>query len=218
MDGVHDLGGKQGFGAIDVDEGVENFHEDWEARSRCAINAMGMRKEWNIDWFRHVREMTDPVDYLSRPYYDSWVQSYCAMMVDSGVATVEELASGKSTFKPEGVSAPMRPEDVDPIKLGTRDFTLPLDSTPIFSTGDRVRTNADGVSGHTRLPGYARGRVGVIEDYHGAHIFPDKAAHGEHVAEHLYTVTFALGDLFAESKGSNDRVAINLWESYLAAV
>jgi len=218
MDGVHDLGGKQGFGAIDVDEEVENFHEDWEARARCAINAMGMRPEWNIDWFRHVREMTDPVDYLSRPYYDSWVQSYCAMMVDSGVATVDELVSGKSTFAPEGVSAPMRPEEVDPVVIGTRDFTRPVDSAAKFSIGDRVRTNANGVSGHTRLPAYARGRVGVIEDHHDAHVFPDKAAHGEHVAEHLYTVSFELGELFAESKGSRDRVALNLWESYLAAV
>jgi len=218
MDGVHDLGGKQGFGSIDVEEGVVSFHEEWEARARCAINAMGRRDEWNIDWFRHVRELIDPVDYLSRPYYDSWVQAYSAMLVDSGIATVEELVSGKSNFTPEDASVPMTPEEVDPVEIGKRDFTLPVDDAPVFSVGDRVRTNADGVSGHTRLPAYARGRIGIIENHHQGHIFPDKAAHGEHVGEHLYTVSFALGDLFSESEGSKDRVALNLWESYLAAV
>jgi len=217
MDGIHDLGGRQGFGPIDVDEPEEQWHAQWEARTRCAINSMGKADlpAWNIDWFRHVREMMDPVHYLSRPYYDQWLQAYAAMMVHDGVATVEEIATGKSTFKPEGLSEPMRPEDVTSTVLGIRDFVRKIDQPPRYAAGDSIRTNEHGAQGHTRLPAYARGKTGVIEDLHDAHIFPDRAAFGEEVSEHLYTVSFALGDLFAESKGSKDRVALNLWESYL---
>jgi nitrile hydratase subunit beta len=32
MDGIHDLGGRQGFGPVDVDEPEEVFHEAWEGR------------------------------------------------------------------------------------------------------------------------------------------------------------------------------------------
>lgn len=215
MDGIHDLGGRHGFGAIDVNEKEEQFHEPWEARTRCMIVSMATRPEWHIDWFRHVREMIDPVDYLSRPYFDQWLQSYCAMMIDSGVATLDELKTGKSASTPAGMPEPMRPKEVDPVKLGIRDFERPVSHDPKYQKGDQVVTDTNGVAGHTRLPAYARGRVGVIEDYHGAHIFPDKTAHGIEASDHLYTVSFALGDLFAESSGSKDRVALNLWEPYL---
>ena len=32
MDGVHDIGGRQGFGPIAVDENEEPFHAPWEGR------------------------------------------------------------------------------------------------------------------------------------------------------------------------------------------
>ena len=66
MDGPHDLGGKEGFGPIDVDEEEVPFHHAWEGRmwglAKCTC-----APDWTIDWWRHVRELTDPVDYLSRP-------------------------------------------------------------------------------------------------------------------------------------------------------
>jgi len=131
---------------------------------------------------------------------------------------MDELVSGKSTSKAEGIRAPQTVDDVSTLTLGTRDFTREMDKAAKFSIGDAVKTNADGVLGHTRLPAYARGRTGVIEDLHGGHVFPDKAAHGEDVGEHLYTVTFAMGDVFPEHAGSEDCIALNLWESYLERV
>ena len=52
MDGIHDLGGRQGFGAIDVNEPEEQFHEPWEERVRGIVNAMSRPPDWNLDWFR----------------------------------------------------------------------------------------------------------------------------------------------------------------------
>ncbi len=71
MDGPHDLGGKQGYGPIEVNEPDVAFHHDWEGRMWGLARSAGAPGV-TIDWWRHVRELIDPVDYLSRPYFDSW--------------------------------------------------------------------------------------------------------------------------------------------------
>ena len=215
MDGIHDLGGRQGFGPVEVDDSDEQFHAEWEARVRAMVNAMSRAPDWNIDWFRHCRELIDPVDYLERPYFDQWLQTYGAMMVNSGVATVEELASGKAASRPEGLSAPMSAEQARSISLGARRFDAPLDAPPRFSPGDRVRTLHHGIPTHTRLPGYARGRSARVERHHGAHVVPDDNALGRKHHEHLYTVSFEAQELWPEAKGRRDVVLLNLWERYL---
>lgn len=217
MDGIHDLGGRQGFGAVATDEKEEPFHEPWEGRVRGIVNSMGQPSDWNIDWFRHCRELIDPVDYLTRPYFDQWVQAYSAMLVNSGLATVDEIASGKSVGPVGGVSSPMTAGEVATASTGAVRFDRETGTPPRFAVGDRVRANALGATGHTRLPGYVRGHPGVIEDYHGAHLLPDAHAHahGEDRAEALYTVGFDAAELWPEAAGSRDRVYLNLWESYL---
>src|SRR5438093_4869603 len=42
-----------------------------------------------------------------------------------------------------------------------------------FKVGDRVRTRNVHPPGHTRLPGYARFKAGVVESVHGPHLLPD---------------------------------------------
>ena len=214
MDGIHDLGGREGFGAIDVDELEDPFHEPWEARVRGIVNAISRPSDWSIDWFRHCRELIDPTDYLTRPYFDQWLQTYAAMMVNSGVATVEEVASGQSKSSAADLPPPMTAGDVGKKKAG-KSFEREIDAPAVFALGDSVRVKSHGVPGHTRLPAYARGRRGRIEAYHGAHIFPDANAHGEDRAEPLYTVGFDAAELWPEAEGRRERVFLNMWESYL---
>ena len=156
MDGTHDLGGRQGFGAADVDEPEEAFHEPWEGRVLGMVRAMSRPADWSIDWFRHCRELIEPTDYLTRPYYDQWLQTYAAMMVNSGVATVEELASGKAKTPVSGLPPPMTASDVDEAKRAHRSFEREIGEPPVFAVGDEVRVKSHGVPGHTRLPAYAR--------------------------------------------------------------
>ena len=40
MDGIHDLGGRDGFGAVETDEPEEQFHHPWEGRVRGMDNAL----------------------------------------------------------------------------------------------------------------------------------------------------------------------------------
>ncbi|MCW2697400.1 MAG: Cobalt-containing nitrile hydratase subunit beta, partial [Modestobacter sp.] len=45
--------------------------------------------------------------------------------------------------------------------------------TERFAPGDRVRTRATDPAGHTRLPRYARGAVGVLVEQAGRHPLAD---------------------------------------------
>jgi nitrile hydratase len=214
MDGIHDLGGRQGFGPIDAREAEEPFHAPWEARVLGMVRAMSRVPDWSIDWFRHCRELIDPVDYLSRPYYDQWLQTYAAMMVNSGVATVDEVACGKASGVARGLPPAMAPAAVQAAKRAVVRFDR-AGGRPGFAVGDAVRAKAHGVPGHTRLPAYARGRRGRIAASHGAHVLPDANAGGEPRAEPLYTVAFDAVELWPEAEGRRDRVFLDLWESYL---
>jgi len=82
--------------------------------------------------------------------------------------------------------------------------------------GDRRRTRNHQPAGHTRLPGYARGRVGVVTAVHGAHVFPDHHAHSpEEDPKPLYTVQFDAGELYGADADPTLTVSIEAWEPYL---
>ncbi len=216
MDGIHDLGGKEGFGKIDVNEPEEAFHAEWEGRMLGIVRAMTRAGDWSLDWFRHCRELIEPADYLSRPYYDQWMQTYAAMMVNSGVASVREIATGKADAPADPEARPADRADVLRSKTAVGTYDRPYDKAPLFMTGDRVRTIRHGHPGHTRLPAYARNAVGIVHAYRGAHILPDvSSSRHEEVAQPLYTIAFEAKDLWGEESREGDRVYIDLWESYL---
>ncbi len=215
MDGIHDLGGREGFGPIDVNEKQEPFHAPWEARLVGIVRAISRPGDWNIDWFRHCRELIGPADYLTRAYFDQWLMTYAAMMVNSGMATAEELANGRSNSTPPGFSEPMAPDAVAAAKKTVLNFKREARADPRFVVGQGVKTLNHGHSGHTRLPAYARGRPGTIESYHGFHVLPDANAALTPRAEPLYTVAFDSAALWPDAPASRGFVYLDLWESYL---
>jgi hypothetical protein len=85
--------------------------------------------------------------------------------------------------------------------------------TDRFAPGDLVRTRSTDPAGHTRLPGYARGAVGVVLEPAGVHPLADDRARGvAGAAQVVYHVRFAATDLF----GAGDHtVTVELWEDYL---
>ena len=90
---------------------------------------------------------------------------------------------------------------------------------PVFAVGEHVRTRNHQPSGHTRLPSYARGQVGVITAIHGSHVYPDSNARFEGEAPcPLYTVRFAARDLYGEEADPTLSVSIEAWEPYLERV
>lgn len=215
MDGIHDLGGREGFGSIAGKEDERPFHADWETRAFGLAQAAAGDNDWSIDWFRHCRELIVPADYLTRSYFDQWLLTLAAQMIDSGYITLAELKSAVSAFIPRPGYPPETAEEARAYAKNPRSYATTVKSSPFFATGDFVRGKMSGHSGHTRLPGYVRGRRGTVFAHHGGHVFPDDSARGEQTAEHLYTVGFAASELWPEAKDRPDRVFVDLWESYL---
>ena len=212
---VHDMGGLPGQGRVVMDEDEKPFHAAWEARMWGINEALEGDPGWTIDWWRHVRELITPEDYLTRPYLDQWMQVYAAMMVDSGLASVGDIASGKAQGPGPAFHPPMRAGDVAKAARRATDFRRPATKAPLFAAGDKVRARTIGGIAHTRLPAYAMGKPGIVQALHGNHLLPDAGALGRELAEPLYTIAFAAADLWPEGQGKHDRVFVDLWESYL---
>ena len=217
MDGIHDLGGKQGYGKVDRSHEDEPFHGDHDARAYGLSVSLRAERPYPIDWFRHVRELIDPVDYLTRPYFDSWLQTSLALAIDRGVLDIDEVTGAKPPGPNQTDVKPLSPDDVKKMAITPPNFERESDAVPNFSVGEKIRTAVLGHSGHTRLPAYARNAEGVIYSSSGVHPLPDAEARGEDHAEHLYTIAFRAADLFPEVT-NDDLIYLDLWESYLAAV
>lgn len=213
MDGIHDLGGKQGFGAIDVDEPEEAFHQPLDGVG-WTINQTTRAPGLSIDWWRFIRENTPPVDYLSRPYFDQWAMTQLIALIDNDQISLDEVLTGK--IKPVARPAQtMSKTDVFAVtaRAAVR-FDRASQKKPLYSPGDKIKTRDFSVSGHTRLPAYARGKRGRVIAHHGAHLFPDDCAAGIENVEHLYSVRFSADELWPADVKQNSAVYLDLWEPY----
>lgn len=213
MDGVHDLGGKQGFGPVDVIGGDVIFHHDWERRM-WALARAGILRDITIDWFRHSVERMVPADYLSYAYLQKWATTYLMIWIDQGLVTIDEVRAGHADNRAD--PAPAIPlADLLERQRGTDfSFERPAAQPPAHTVGDRVHTRHHTTAPHSRLPAYARDRTGIVVAHHGAHLLPDKGALGVHEAEHLYTVEFTAPELWDSAADPRDTVTLDLWESY----
>jgi nitrile hydratase len=221
MDTVHDIGGRQGFGPVrwQKDHDDKAFHEEWQARAWAMCMCMfagwrGKPEVWTLDWFRHVRERIDPIDYLTRNYYDQWVQSLAATLIANGTIRLEELVPGPASRQTPPIADENTRNSGGTSEQSATDRNE-LGGDPAFSVGQRVRTKMSIAAFHTRLPAYVRGRIGVIESYHGSQPLADAAARGEIRLEPLYTVAFEATSLWPEAQARQERVFVDAWESYL---
>jgi nitrile hydratase len=222
MDGVHDLGGMQGFGPVEREENEPTFHAAWEAVVLAMQHAGRARGLFNIDEFRHGIERMAPAHYLRATYYEKWLEGITRLLVEKGLVGAEELATRQVLFEgnPDAPAAAARsgppPTRGASNPRWAQDFIRETGATPRFAPGDPVRTREMHPHGHTRLPRYARGRRGVIHLCHGIHVFPDTNAHGRgEQPQPLYSVRFDARELWGESAEPNQVVHIDLWESYL---
>jgi nitrile hydratase len=138
---------------------------------------------------------------------------------ESGLVTRAELESGRPTPGSVKAVTALTADQVAPMLARGRSFGRPVNAPPRFTIGQRVRSRKINPTGHTRLPRYARGNVGVIDRLHGAHVFPDSNAHfrGER-PQHLYSVRFSARELWGETAAAHDAVYLDLWEDYLDPV
>jgi nitrile hydratase len=216
MNGAHDMGGMHGFGPVQPEADEPVFHARWERRVFALRMLVGGWRKWNIDAGRHSIERIPPADYLRWSYYEKWLESLVLLTREHGLLSAREIATGRADPARPRQTPPIKAADVPPMLARGGPSARDVPCNPRFGPGDRVRARNIHPTGHTRLPRYARGRVGIVERHHGPHVLPDSNAHflGEQ-PQVLYTVRFAARELWGDEAPPADAVFIDLWESYL---
>jgi nitrile hydratase beta subunit len=206
MNGIHDMGGMDGFGRVEHGEPDESapFHSDWEARAFALVNSVLGRTGANADEFRHAIERIAPARYLASGYYERWLHAAQTILIERGIlsqAEIERAGTGVAAIPAAQVGA-AKPRAKNPRAK--------------FRAGQRVRARNINPAGHTRLPRYVRGKTGVIRGDRGVYIFPDTSAHhaGE-ARQHVYNVAFTAQEVFGPAAHARDQIVIDLWEDYL---
>lgn len=216
MNGPHDMGGFSGFGPVkpEVDEPV--WHAAWEPRAFALVLAMGMTGSWNIDEARHARERLPALQYWRSSYYEMRHYALLLQLIELGLVAAVEEEQGGMREPPLPVKRVAKAEMIPAILAAGGPADRPSNLPRGFKPGDKVRTRNINPEGHTRLPRYARGKIGEIDLVHGTHVFPDSNAHGQgENPQWLYTVRFSARELWG--KDTKDSVCIDLWEPYLEA-
>jgi nitrile hydratase subunit beta len=216
MNGVHDMGGMDGFGKVEPEPNEPLFHAEWESRVLAMVRAMGAAGAFNIDMSRFYRETLPPDLYLASSYYKKWLLGLEDLLIDKGFVDPEEITMGHAL-------EPARPlkrgkftvADVERIMVRGQ-FERAAQAAAKFKPGDRVRARNMHPATHTRLPRYARGHAGTVERVHGCHVFPDSAAEeaGEN-PQWLYTVVFEGTELWGADTDPTLKVSIDAFEPYL---
>jgi nitrile hydratase len=216
MNGAADMGGMHGFGPVKPEANEPVFHAGWEKKAFGLNMAIGVGDVWNLDAFRFERESIPPPQYLNASYYGLWVVTLENMMLKYGVATPEEIAAGHAIAPVTKAAKPVTAAQVANMVRCGSPYDRPAPAPALFKVGDRVRTRNMHPATHTRLPRYARHRVGEIVRIVGCHVFPDSNAINAGEDPHwLYTVRFDGRELWGKDSDPTVRVCIEAWEPYL---
>ncbi|RFB79425.1 nitrile hydratase subunit beta [Methylovirgula sp. 4M-Z18] len=215
MDGIHDMGGMDGFGKVEPEPDEPVFHADWEGRVLAMNRAMGAVGVWNIDIARYGIERLPPDVYLTSSYYRKWFLRLEMLLVEHGLVGDDEIAAGRALHAGKALARNYTLADA---RRGQQRgaFGRPAQAAARFKPGDRVRARNIHPKTHTRLPRYVRGHVGVVERLHGAHVFPDSVVLGQgEDPQWLYTVCFDARDLWGADADPTVKVSVEAFEPYL---
>jgi nitrile hydratase len=218
MDGVHDMGGTDGFGKVELEPNEPVFHAAWEGRVLAMSRAMGASGAWTIDHARYGIERLPPHVYLTSSYYKKWFLRTQMLLVEHGLVGEDEVAAGhalrpgrplpRGTFTAAAIGRVLNPGS----------YERPAPAPARFRIGDRVRAKNIHPKSHTRLPRYVRGHIGTIEVIHGVHVFPDARVAGKgDDPQWLYAVRFEARELWGDDADPTVKVSVDAFEPYLEA-
>lgn len=218
MNSARDLGGRPGLGPVVPDIDEPPFHAEWERRVFGLVLAMGATSQWNLDMSRFAREDRPLAEYLSMSYYEIWLAALERLLLERDLVTPTEIAAGAASQPPKDIPILLAPRVDSTLRRGAPTLREPIGS-PRFTVGQRVRTIDATPTGHTRLPGYARGRIGTVIVQHGCHVFADSHAAGlGEDPRWLYSVSFSARELWGSDADASVRVTIDAFEPYLEAL
>jgi nitrile hydratase len=207
VNGIHDMGGMDGFGRVIPEPNEPVFHADWERRMFGIAAAIPFTMPYADDHLRREIERIAPADYLTSGYYELWYRAISSLLQERGVFGDAPIRAG-TPVPAAGVA--------DAISAGATTRMAEDGITPRFAIGDPVMTRNLHPDGHTRLPRYARGKYGRIDRIHGVFSFADTNARGlGPCPQHLYAVTFTARELWGPDAALQNTVVLDLWDSYL---
>jgi nitrile hydratase subunit beta len=206
VNGVHDMGGTDGFGRVDVEPNEPVFHHPWERAVFRVSTAIIAGRIANGDAFRHAIERMAPAHYLGSSYYEHWLTGVATLLIERGIVTAAELESRAGGSFP--LARPVLTADVPALAS--------CGGAARFAVGAAVRVVNAHPLGHTRCPRYVRGRRGVIVRVDGLFPLPDVTAHADRPCDdHAYSVRFAARELWGPGAGANETIHVDLWEHWL---
>ncbi len=216
MNGVHDMGGMHGLGPVQYERDEPVFHAPWEGRTFALVLAAGAWRKWSLDALRHQIERIPAAEYLRMSYYEKWLNAVTERLVQSGLITRAEVESGEPASDSRKATPPLTAAQVPAMlrsgALASRDVAV----KPHFHAGQRVRARNINPVGHTRLPRYARGKLGTVDRDHGVYVCPDTIAHSaDENPQHVYSVRFTAQELWGDQASPRDSVYLDLWDDYL---
>jgi nitrile hydratase len=217
MDGIADMGGTPGWGPVHPPRSDEPvFEEPWEGRAFALAILSNRVSGGNLDSFRHALERLDRAHYFDDGYYGRWLNAGELRLIDSAILAPGAIDARARNLRGEHIEEPPIPEPAKPDYAPTAEGTLrTLNTPPVFAVGERVRAKDMSPPGHTRLPRYVRGHVGVVDIIQPAGVLPDTNAHfkGEN-AQYVYSVRFDSSDVWG-ADAEPFELTVELFESYL---
>lgn len=211
-----DLGGLPGFGPVTLEPVGELFHASWEPRALALTVAMGATGAWNLDMMRAARE-TLP-NYRELSYYEIWLDALQNMLEKRGLVTPEEVSAERMLHASPALPRVLRGADVDAALARGAPTERPPTEPARYAVGQKVRARKLQANHHTRLPSYALGKLGVVEQIRGVHVFAD--THSQGLGEQpqwLYAVAFDGIELWGGESSPGVQVSIDAFEPYLEA-
>ena len=216
MNGIHDMGGMHGMGPIKPERNEPVFHAVWEGRAFALSFAVDGPWPYGAD--RYAIEVIPPEEYLRQSYYEKWITSLIDLMVQTGMVTSAEVASGKATNLSPKPGHVLTAAEVASVVAAGAPATRNVSATAHFQPGQRVRARNINPVGHTRLPRYTRGKIGTVERDYGVFAFPDSSTQGlGDRPQHVYSVRFAARELWGEQSNEHDSVYVDMWDDYIEA-
>jgi nitrile hydratase subunit beta len=214
-DGIHDLGGMQGLGAVVVSGAEQAYHARWEPRVFAMSLLVGLDR-LAAGSGRRVRELMPADDYLRASYYERWQWSNERRLERKGTIAegdvdrwVERLAAGEDAPRHEDPQQAARA--CAAIVTAERET---VSAEARFRPGDRVRVKRMRPTGHTRCPRYVRGATGLVDRLQGVARLPDDGPQ-RGTPHAVYAVAFRSGELFGTTDEPPWTVLLDLYEPYL---